>query len=90
MDTVAGSSFRIEGQVLEYTGNWRSYDRSTQLSMGGFEDDVSGAIVCSIAQFRDVTPTIGRRLYHGDKSYRIVQLDEDSTSYTITLGSVNK
>ena len=90
VDRVAGSCFRIEGHTAEYTGNWRSYDRSTQLAMGGLEEDVSGSIVCSLSQFHVTQPANGKRLYHGNRSYRIVQVDADSTSYTLTLGSVNK
>lgn len=91
VDAVAGVAFRIEGQTKEFAGNWSSHDRTRQLAQGGYEEAVSGVIVCSKDQFStDVPPVDGKRLYHDNRAYRIIGIDTDLSSYTITLGSVNR
>lgn len=92
VDAVAGVTFRIEGQSSEFIGNWSSHARTRLLAQGGFEEAVSGVIVCSKAQFDDMpsVPTDGKRLHHDNRTYRIIGVDTDASSYTLTLGSVNR
>jgi hypothetical protein len=57
---------------------------------GGRTTTVSAAIVCPRSQFGRRKPALGMRVTIAGETHRLSKLDEDSISFTLWLGNVNR
>jgi hypothetical protein len=91
LQSVAGSSFTVDGVAASFTGVYNRHAYSETLSIGGYEETVDGTLIASKAQFEGVwTPNRGKRVFVQEKAHKIVGVAEDAWSYTFSLIGVNK